>query len=256
MNEVLQLPDFIGAELERIGKALFGETSYLLMGFHFEETEVGCYGDHEISEKVRVTFINGMLNTRAMMSESLNQISESHGGVKVHYVFRPTEGWMWDISRAILIRTAFTLGFRSSHAYLLAGMWRELIEEMGGVGGGGVIIHYAHSLGGAETDRARELLSPEEQQMIRVVTFGSSTLVRNVGFQNVINIVSVNDGVSSCLLEPLGHIRNYFDPESNVHFHGSYLNFPLWPTDHSFTGSTYRAILIDMGEKFLEEFCY
>ena len=253
-NAELNLPTPAALALERIGKILFGESTYLLMGPHYEETQVGCYGQHEISDKVRVTFINGILNTRNMMLKSLDIISESHGGVKVHYVFRPTEGWTWDITRAILIRTAFTLGFRSLHAYLLAKMWREIIEEIGGVDGGGVIVHYAHSLGGSETDRARELLTPEEQKMIRVVTLGSSTMIRNVGFQSVINIVSVNDGVSSCILEPSGRMRNYFDPETNVRFYSSLSKPPYWPADHFLNGPTYGSILRELGEKFLMEF--
>ncbi len=253
-NAELNLPTPIGKALEKIAKALFGEATYLLMGPHFEETYVDCYGRREISDKVRLTFINGILNTRSILLQSLDFISESHGGIKVHYVFRPTEGWTGDISRAVFIRTAFTLGFRSQHAYLLAQQWRELIQEMGGIEGGGVIVHYAHSLGGSDTDRARELLSLEEQKMIRVVTFGSATLIRNVGFQSVINIVSVNDGVSSFFLEPLGHIRNYFDPETNVHFYGSFLNAPYWPTDHLLNGPTYGPLLKSLGDKFLLEF--
>jgi RHS repeat-associated protein len=254
LNAELKLPPPLGRALEKIGKTLFGESTYLLMGPHFEETHVDCYGQREISDKVRVTFINGILSTRNMMLQNLKIISESHGGVKVHYVYRPTEGWTWDISRAAVIRTAFTLGFRSTHANLLAQLWRNLIQEMGGLEGGGTILHYAHSLGGSETDRARELLSLEEQNMIRVVTFGSATFVRNIGFQSVVNYVSVNDGVSSIFLEPLGHIRNYFDPDSNVRFHGSFLGSPYWPTDHLLTGPTYGPILRQLGEQFLAEF--
>lgn len=254
-NAELKFPAPVAQAFERIGKTLLGESTYLLMGPHFEETHVDIYGQHEVSDKVRVTFINGILNTRRMMLQSLDLISESHGGVKIHYVFRPTEGWTWDISRAVMIKTAFSLtGFRSLHAHLLAKMWRELIQEIGGVNGGGVIIHYAHSLGGAETDRARELLTPEEQKMIRVTTFGSSTLIRNVGYQSVINIVSVNDGVSSFFLEPLGHIRNYFDPDCNVRFYGTRFQSPYWPTDHLLSGPSYSKILCEYGQKFLEEF--
>lgn len=250
----LKLPPPIARALEKIGKTLFGESAYLLMGPHFEETHVDCFGEREISDKVRVTFINGILNTRNTMVQSLSIISESHGGVKVHYVYRPTEGWTWDISRAIMIRTAFTLGFRSMHAHLLAQLWRNLIQEMGGKEEGGTILHYAHSLGGSETDRARELLTTEEQKMIRVITFGSATLVRNVGFQSVINHISINDGVSSCILEPLGHIRNFFDPDSNVRIHGMFFGAPYWPTDHLLNGPTYGPILRQLGEQFLAEF--
>lgn len=254
LSAELKLPESVRVSLEKMGKTLFGEPTYLLMGPHYEETTIDCYGEREMSDKVRVTFINGILNTRSILKETLEVISESHGGVKIYYVFRPTEGWTWDISRAVIIKTAYTLGFRSLHAHLLAGLWRALIRDMGGVNGGGTIVHYAHSLGGSETDRARELLSLEEQKMIRVITFGSSTLIRNEGFQFVTNNVSVNDGVSSIFLEPFGHIRNVFDPDSNVRFHGSFFTSPYWPTDHLLSGSTYSPIIRKLGEEFVTEF--
>lgn len=258
LNAELNISDPIVHEMEKIGKTLFGGSTYVLMGQEFEETRVHTYGEAEISDKVRVTFINGILNTQSMLYEALETISLTHGGVNVHHVFRPTEGWTWDISRAILIKTAYSLGFHSLHSRLLAEMWKGLIEEMGGVQGGGVIIHYAHSLGGTETERARDFLTPDEQKMIRVVTFGSSTLVPSDGYQSVINVVSVNDGVSSgvsgFIIDPLGHIRNFFDPESNVNYYGSYLSWPSFPFDHSINGRTYYSVLQELGKTFLEEF--
>lgn len=254
LNAELKLSAPICEALEKFAKTLLGAPTYLLMGFHNEDTRVDSYGEHELSDKVRLTFINGILNTTPMLVESLEDICESHGRVKVHHVYRPTQGWTWDIARAIAIRTAFSLGFRSIHAHLLAQLWKDLIQEMGGVNGGGVIIHYGHSLGGSDTDRARTLLTPEEQKMIRVTTFGSSTLIRNEGFQSVINMISINDGVSSCILEPLGHFRNFFDPESNVRFYNALHKPPYWPTDHMLNGPTYRTLLQELGEEFLKEF--
>lgn len=255
----LYLPDSVCDSINCVGRALLGESTCLLLGNSIHKSHIDVYGEHEINDKVRITYINGILNNTYMLYENLDLISNSHGGVKVHYIFRGTKGWTWDIAKAIAIRIGYNLGYRSSHAYLLAETWRELIEEMGGVNGGGVIIHYAHSLGGSDTDRARTLLTPEEQKMIRVFTFGSATLVRNEGFQSVVNIISANDGVCSILLEPLGHIRNYFDPNSNVRKYGYYWQIPfwgipIWPTDHLLNGYTYKPILLQLGEYFLEEF--
>jgi hypothetical protein len=250
----LKLPESVCNELEKMGKTIFGEPTYLLMGPHYEETTIDCFGEREVSDKVRVTFVNGILNTHSLLHDSLDIISKSHGGVKIHYVFRPTEGWTWDITRAVVIKTTFCLGFRSLHAHLLASLWRVLIQEMGGVEGGGTIVHYAHSLGGPETDRARELLTPEEQKMIRVVTFGSATMIRNEGFQYVVNHVAMNDGVSSIFLEPFGFIRNMFDLDSNVRFHGEFFSSPYWPTDHLLNGDTYAPLIEKMGEEFVAEF--
>jgi len=248
-----QLKQAFDEMVEEAGIAILGESAYLLTGPYSEEAKVDHYGDHDISDKVRVSFINGILNTRKKMDDGLKLISDSHGGVKVHYVYFPSRGWTWDISRGILIRTAYQFGYRSMNTYLLADLWRDLIAEMEGVDGGGVIIHYAHSLGGSETDRARDLLTPEEQKMIRVITFGSSTLVRNQGFKEVINHVSTRDGVSSFFLEPLGHIRNYFDPNSNVRFY-TLPDAPYWPRDHLLNGVTYSMLMKQCGKEFLEEY--
>ncbi len=256
LNAELKLPEPLGAAFERIGRRLFGNKIYALMGNDYERTEVGTYGKKEMSNKIRVSFINGILTSHKDMMENLEIISESHGGIKVHYIFRPTEGWTWDITRAIMIKAAFNLGFRSIHAHLLAAQWRSLIHEMGGVEGGGMIMHYAHSLGGTETDRARELLSPEEQRMIRVITLGSATMVRNQGFESVINYVSTHDGV--CKLDILGNVRNLFDPNSNIRFQGDFLSWRLWTTlgitDHIINGHTYAPIIRQLGEQFLKEF--
>lgn len=239
---------------EKLGKSIVGEGLYLLLGCHDERTRIGTYGGENLHDKVRVTFINGILNTHRIMQESLELISQCHGGVRVHYVFRPTEGWSRDLARAMAIKGGQVVGFRSTHSHLLAQLWRELIEEMGGVEGGGTIIHYAHSLGGSETDRARTLLTPEEQRMIRVVTLGSATLVRNEGFQSVVNLVSVNDGVSSIFIEPFGTIRNFLDPHSNVQYHGKLFRSAIFPLDHCLNGITYAPLLCELGKRFLAEF--
>lgn len=246
----LKIPLETRVAFERIGHEMLGESMFLLMGYHFEETEIGTYGQKEMHDKVRVTFINGILTTQSHLIGNLELISQSHGGVNVHYIFRPTEGWVWDISRGLMIKTAFALGFRSCHAHLLAEMWRSLIADMGGTKGDGVIIHYAHSLGGSDTDRARELLTPEEQKMIRVISFGSATMIRNEGFANVVNYVSLNDGVS--YLDPMGRTRNLLDPNCNIIFKHKLEWVPL--CDHALNGITYKPIIEELGEQFILKF--
>ncbi len=221
-----------------------------------ESTLVGCYGSREVGQKVSITFINGILNDWKTMHESLSFISKSHGDVKINYIFRSTEGVVWDLANSLRIKTTFNLGYHSYQACILAEMWKKLIQEMGGIGNGGIIIHYAHSLGGTDTDRARALLSPEEQKMIRVITFGSATMIRNHGFQSVVNYVNINDIVSYTLfVDPHGHVRNYFDPNTNIRFHGNrnYSHFLSWD-GHALLGPSYRELLLDLGEQFIQEF--
>lgn len=251
----LELPEETISAFERIGKKLmFGDLTLMLLGYKCDEVHLGIYGNGEISDKVRITFINGMFTTGNTIFDNLELLSQSHGGNNIHYIFRPTEGWVRDIYQGILIKLAYSIGYRSTYTYLLANTWKKMIEEMGGVNGGGIIIHYAHSLGGTETDRARQLLTPEEQRMIRVITIGSSTLIRDVGFASVVNYVCPRDGVASIFLEPFGHIRNYFDPNSNVIFRGNFFEWPCFPCDHLMTGRTYQPVVIQLGEQFLIEF--
>jgi RHS repeat-associated protein len=259
VNEQMRLPESITASIDNVGRTLIGDCTRLLLGYSPVESHSDYYGEREVSDKVRITFINGILTNHNMLQENLDLISQSHGGIKVHYVFRGTRGWSYDLWKAALIKTCYYFGYRSEHAYLLAETWREMIDEMGGIDGGGVIIHYAHSLGGSVTDRARTLLTPEEQKMIRVFTIGSATLVNNRGFQNVVNIISANDGICSFIIEPIGHFKNYFNSNSNIRVYGSftltpYGLIPMWPIDHFLNGFTYKPIMWQLGQNFLNEF--
>lgn len=238
-------------ESEEFGREFFGDTIYEFLGLTEESKPIGPYGEREICDKVRVSYINGILNTRDMMIESLRFISESHGGVLVHSVFRPTLGWTQDVLQGLKIKLTYIFGYYSQYAECLANLWRSLIKEMGGVDGGGVIVHYAHSLGGTDTDRARDLLSEEEQRLIRVITFGSATMVRKVNFQHVINIKSSCDGIPG--LDMSGYWENFHDEEFNVCVRTAE-DAPVWPFDHLLTGATYGPILESMGHEFQKEF--
>ncbi len=146
---------------------------------------------------VRITYINGMLNCPEEVIEYLHNLSIMHGGANVHYIYRESNGFFKDVLKAGLIKG----GYVSDHAKELAAMWKEMIEEMGGINGGGTIIHYAHSLGAADTYVAGGLLSESERLMIKVYTFGSPQIIPPEYFGHVVNYISRWDGVS-----PLGHI--------------------------------------------------
>lgn len=252
---VLKFPEKLLQTIERTGYQLLGESIFLLTDYDFEKMEVGIYGQGELHDKVRVTFINGILTSQNMLVENLDMISRSHGGMNVHYVFRPTEGWAWDVLQGFAIKTTFcSFGFRSVYAHLLANMWKSLIQEMGGAGGGGLIIHYAHSLGGSDTDRARELLTPEEQKMIRIISFGSATMIANKGFESVINYVSLNDGIP-LVTDPIGLILHLFQSDTNIVFKSHLADWNPYPfCDHFFCGDSYRKIIDQLGAQFIREF--
>lgn len=220
------------------------EPFFFLTDFYILPSESGIYGRGEAHDKVRITHINGIMNVRKDFQISLRILTETHGGTNVHYIFRPTQGFFSDLVQAFMSK----LGYASPHVRQLAAMWKELIEEMGGPEGGGLIIHYAHSLGGTDSYTAALLLTPEERRMIRVYTFGSATMLKDWDFEGVFNFVSKRDGV--CLFDPLGLLKGIFLPSSNVCFVGTLKGIPL--IDHWLSWATYTNVIKLLGTKFLQ----
>lgn len=241
--------NYIKKEIEGVAGNIFGKGFLQFSGYYGDNRpSTGCFGKEEINSKVRVTLINGILNVKNDFLENLRFFSETHGNTKIHYVFYPTEGWTRDMLSCLFVK----MGFVSLQARMMAQTWKHLIEEMGGVEGGGTIIHYAHSIGATNTYVAKNLLSPAEQRMIRVITLGSPTIIpkSGSGFASVINYVSKRDGV--CLLDPLGLIYGWLQQNSNVVFLGSVIGMPI--VDHPLTTENYTEILKDLGKNFFENY--
>jgi len=215
-----------------------------LTGFYILPSEIGVHGRGESDDGVRVTLINGIMNVRKDFQISLRILSETHGGVNVHYVFRPTQGFFSDLVQAFMSK----LGYASPHVRQLANMWRELIDEMGGPANGGLIMHYAHSLGGTDTLTASLILTPEERRMIRVFTIGSATMLEDKDFESVFNFVSKRDGIA--LFDPVSYYRGLFSCKANISFIGSVIGIPL--IDHWLSWTTYTDIIKLLGRKFLQ----
>lgn len=236
VNDIMD--DFRFVAHEMIGPSLF-----LLAGLGLEKVEFGVVGNGEFNNKVRVSHVNGVLNNREAVLEAAQLISKLHGGVNVHYTFRPTAGWTGDLLKII----PTLLGYTSPTARRLAEGWRELIDEVGGVGNGGLIIHYAHSLGGAETACAKRLMEPEELRMIRVTTFGSAKMLPNEGFLHVKNYISSLD------LVMFADAYSYFNAMLTNNYEVSFLRHQgiLFVDDHKFCGPIYSSILEELGRRFV-----
>lgn len=136
----------------------FEKSFFTYMGYNPHEMHQGDVG-RNLSDKVRITSINGILNAYETAIVNSKLISDLHGGALVHYIYSKTEGFSADLLRCLVIKA----GFVSLQAKELASTWKRLIHEMGGVNGGGTIIHYAHSLGGADTLAALNLLDSNEK---------------------------------------------------------------------------------------------
>lgn len=221
----------------------FIQGAYVLKACNFYTTapNSGVYGNGELSNTIRFSYVNGMLNTHDGVLATLQKLSEAHGGANIHYTYRPTEGWSLDLLKSFLV----IKGYTSPTAVSLVGMWRELIAEMGGIEANGTIIHYAHSLGSAETLSAQSMLTLEEQQKIRVFTFGSPVLIPDTGFASVTNYISRCDFVSA--FDPYRYFSSLFGAESNIVFVGDY-GFPM--IDHYICHKNYMRILTGLGRFF------
>ncbi len=222
-----------------------GRSWMRLVGYNLDKTKIDTLGKGHEASRVRLTYINGFLNTAREIRSSVSSISKTHGNVPVHFVYVATEGFSGD-----LLRAAGSMAGRQSYpVQLLVKLWKELITELGGVKGGGAIIHYAHSLGATDTSTALRLLTLDERKMIRVSTFGAPTLLSEDLCGQVDNYVSTNDGV------PLIDFFRYYRGGPNIHFIPSAYPGGLLPvTDHLFTGKTYGKVVEELGQKFQEQF--
>lgn len=247
LKEKLSYVNYANKEIDEALHNIFGATFLRLTGYFKHEADSGNFGSgEEVNQKVRLTLINGILNIREDLHLNIHQLSETHGEATVHYVFRPTEGWMSDLLNGFMVKC----GYISPQARLLAKKWKELIAEMGGVGEGGKILHYAHSIGGTDTYAAKSLLTPEEQKMIHVFTIGSPTMIPNEGFGSVVNYVSKRDGV--CLLDPIGYFNGLWKEDSNVVFLGSFWGAPF--VEHTLDTKSYSDLMKALGEQFLHTY--
>jgi RHS repeat-associated protein len=232
-------------QYETVFFTLVGRTWLQLMGFNLDPTAEEVAGVGDGPKKARITLINGILNGSLEAQRSAHNISKLHGNVPVYYVYSATQGFAGDLLRG----TCYKLGVVSKQAKILVNLWRKLIQEMGGPTAGGVIWHYAHSLGATDTANALSFLTPEEKSVIRVATFGSPTILDADACAKVDNYISVNDGVP--YLDPIRYVIALRQHQPHVHFLHSN-TYPLM--DHMFSGNTYREVLNILGQEFQDEF--
>lgn len=234
--------------LEPLLRIIQGETLYWASSV-FVEPCAGKYGMDEPDDEIRITFINGILNQESDINTSLELISKAHNNRPVHYVYRGTNGWVKDSIDTNLIKLGI---ITSESAIRLANLWKKLIAEMGGIEGKGVIVHYAHSIGGTETCAAKKLLLPEEARKIRVIAFGTATVIHHdSGFHSVVNYISYRDGVPLThpfqypYSSPFLYLQALLSKKDHVVFIGTPAGVPL--IDHMF--ETYWSYWLENSEK-------
>ncbi len=218
-----------------------------LLGYSPDSTHVGIVGEKELSDKVKITSINGILNAKDDALHNSALISSTHAQSSVYYIYSKTQGFTGDLFRCLLIKAGIT----SPQAKTLASTWKELITDMGGIHGGGKIIHYAHSLGGADTLKALSLMDADEKKLIHVYTFGSAVLLDSHEAAAVTNYISTNDGVP-IIADPYTYFHALHKGADGIRFLESEMQLPF--ADHFLQGETYRKVIEELGRQFQESY--
>lgn len=225
---------------------LFSDFSLFMMGYLPEEHQITTYGKGEISSHLRVTAINGILNQKEDWLKYIRLLSETHGNINVHSVYWPSEGWAGDLYKCALAKS----GAHSESTKNLCILWRQMIEEMGGIDGPGEVLHYAHSIGSVETYNALSLMTPREASKIKVITFGSPHLFPNEGFSDVTHYISYRDGVA--MIDALTYYEALNSGHPHIIFLGDTDGIPL--LDHFIRFGTYREKIEELGLHFISQY--
>lgn len=241
LQDNLSFHSYAKEDINNAAEELFGESFLLFAGYDPDPGQTGVFGKGERNDKVRISAINGILNWHTHCLDSMELLSRTHGDTNIHYVYYPTYGWTWDIVKGIVLKC----GYVSPEASQLAHTWKKLIDEMGGTKNGGLIIHYAHSMGAINTLLAKKFMTPEELRMIRVITIASPVMLPNEDFESVTNYVSKKDGVP--LLDPIGHY--FYD---NIVYVESMSSIPL--IDHFLSTETYQRLVAYLGKQFTDTY--
>lgn len=200
----------------------------------------GSVGTIRPDKKHVNVWING-LNTNLKSTVHYAQlISDANGGEKVYFAYNCTRGFMADIWEHIAGKLFFqTLALRVARNTL-----KQAIEEVGGPENGGTITVFAHSQGGVILSRAISSLSPEEQKMLHVYTFGTGALFSQGNLAAVTHFISQRDYIPA-FADPLRYLTALIWGSSIVHFLPSEDGNVF--DNHTFEGPLYQQEILRIG---------
>lgn len=232
-------------------KRIFGETLSFISGLSVEEMVEGCFGNKPELPHLRLSAINGILNSHQSARKLVGHISKSHKDYPVHYLFTPTHGFSQDMFKALEGK----LEIHSDRSHRLSELWAKLIHEMyeqiEEPDLVPTLIHFAHSLGGLDSYLASLHLSDIVKSHIRVNTFGSARLISSSdGFQSIKNYICYRDIVP--MTDLIHYVIHIVRQDDDTVFVGDFFGIPF--IDHFFFNGTYEHIAIEIADKVVEEF--
>ena len=176
--------------------------SYLMRNIHITEEQLSPLEGkidtliRSVGEKIEGQciwgFINGIWNAREDALQSALSISTAANGEQVLSMPNDMLGWVHDLATC----AALKINFNTPIIQLAVKFFRYLLSLSKQ---NTPIIVFAHSMGAIICEHALELLTHEEQQAIRIFTFGGGSFIRpGKSHFDSHNFASANDLV--CLL--------------------------------------------------------
>jgi RHS repeat-associated protein len=200
-------------------------------------------GFSETRPQFRYTYANGMMNSPSDARETSKLIAKAYGGVNVSYSYNASAGILVD---SLEVRLQM-MEYCNKPVKLLAQNFRQCISEMGGVDGGGTIIHTCHSQGAIITHLALGLLTPEERQMIETHSFGGAAMICRNECRKAYNYVSTSD--------PVPKLSSAVRFTQNYGFGNKDYNLEVLPSkrclEHSIDCTTYQNKMNSIGNEHI-----
>ena len=201
-------------------------------------------GFGEVSPKVRLTYVNGMRTSSTEACAHATRISELHGNTNAHYTYNASHGGPLDLLECVMGKA----GISHHPVRLLKKNWLERIDEMGGVKGGGKIIHSADSQGAIITHCALGLLNSDQKRMIHVTTFGGAHMISNKDCGGAVNYVSCRDIVPFITAS-----SGMLNSDTDVQFVGKLFEGAPF-IDHGFMNKNYQESLQGTALDFVDKY--
>lgn len=201
------------------------------------------YGHGEISSKVRLTCVNGIMTDFSEYLEFVKKLSAAHGGVTVHATYIQKNGFVTDIADWFCQK----VGIPTHSEQVLRENIQRQAADMGGADGGGEIWHHAHSKGAAVTEAVRPSLGSITNMMV-VATYGGAAHASEKNYKSATNYVATMDWVS--LAGP--SLAGLLGARNDVVFLPSSSWIPI--VDHAWDGPVYRGAYKDVGQDFQNKY--
>lgn len=171
------------------------------------------------------------------------EISQSHGGVEVHFVYNASHGFVTDTGESMTLK----MGIETNAVTAGLELFQSIDKEFGADVKKTI---YTHSQGGQILNSMTKHFSDSYMGTMNVVTLASAKMIPKGAFNDVVNFVNVTDPVPF-IADAIGMIRNCFTHETSIKY--------VSPKDSSFWQHTlerpaYMDKIYDSGKDYVKSF--